>query len=101
MESCHVVDSILIAFLYLNFLGCSIYRPYSVVGYPTLASHWKATIHIYNLKNFQKIQKFIAFMVAYPKSLNSMYGIHRSLGINNKKLINKYFNAIFYLYFQH
>jgi hypothetical protein len=30
-------------------------------------SHWKATIHIYNIKKFQKIQKFIAFIAACPK----------------------------------
>jgi hypothetical protein len=32
-----------------------------------VASHWKATIHIYSLKRFQKIQKFIAFTAACPK----------------------------------
>jgi hypothetical protein len=31
-----------------------------------VVSHWKATIHIYNLKKFQKIQNFIVF-TAYPK----------------------------------
>jgi hypothetical protein len=31
------------------------------------ASNWKATIHIYSLKKFQKIQKFIAFTAAYSK----------------------------------
>jgi hypothetical protein len=31
------------------------------------ASHWKATIHIYSLKKFQKIQEFIAFIAACPK----------------------------------
>jgi hypothetical protein len=46
-----------------------------------VASHWKATIHIYNLKKFQKFQKFIAFTVACPKSLNSIYGPHRPLGV--------------------
>jgi hypothetical protein len=29
--------------------------------------HWKATIQIYSLKKFQKIQKFIAFIVACPR----------------------------------
>jgi hypothetical protein len=29
-----------------------------------VASHWKAIIHIYSLKKFQKIQKFIAFTTA-------------------------------------
>jgi hypothetical protein len=29
--------------------------------------HWKATIHIYILKKFQKIKKFIAFIVACPR----------------------------------
>jgi hypothetical protein len=29
---------------------------------------WKATIHIYSLKKFQKIQKFIAFIVAFPRT---------------------------------
>jgi hypothetical protein len=33
-------------------------------------AHWKATIHIYCLKMFQKIQKFIAFVVACPKTQN-------------------------------
>jgi hypothetical protein len=28
---------------------------------------WKATIHIYSLKKFQKIQKYIAFIVACPR----------------------------------
>jgi hypothetical protein len=32
-----------------------------------IASHWKATIHIYNLQKFQKFQKFIAFVAACPK----------------------------------
>jgi hypothetical protein len=32
-----------------------------------VASHWKATIHIYILKKFQKIQKIIAFTAACPK----------------------------------
>jgi hypothetical protein len=41
-----------------------------------VASHWKATIHIYSLKKFQKIQKFIAFTAACPKSLNFIYGTH-------------------------
>jgi hypothetical protein len=27
-------------------------------------ARWKATIHIYSLKEFQKIQKFIAFTAA-------------------------------------
>jgi hypothetical protein len=46
-----------------------------------IASHWKATIHIYCLKKFQKIQKFIAFIAACPKSLNSTYGTYMPLGI--------------------
>jgi hypothetical protein len=28
-----------------------------------IASNWKATIHIYSLKKFPKIQKFIAFTI--------------------------------------
>jgi hypothetical protein len=48
-----------------------------------VTSHWKATIHIYNLKKIQKIQKFIAFTVAYPKSQNSMYGTHKPLGLRD------------------
>jgi hypothetical protein len=47
-----------------------------------VASHWKATIHIYNLKKIQKIQKFISFTTACPKSLNFIYGTHRHLGVN-------------------
>jgi hypothetical protein len=31
-------------------------------------ARWKATIHIYSLKKFQKIQKFIAFIVACPRT---------------------------------
>jgi hypothetical protein len=50
-----------------------------------VASHWKATIHIYNLKKFQKIQKFIAFRSACPKSLNPTYGSPRPLGVNSPK----------------
>ena len=46
-----------------------------------VASHWKATIHIYSLKKFQKIQKFIAFTTACLKSLNSIYGTHKPLGV--------------------
>jgi hypothetical protein len=49
-----------------------------------VASHWKATIHIYNLKKFQKVQKFIAFTVACPKSLNSTYGTHGPLGVKRR-----------------
>jgi hypothetical protein len=30
-------------------------------------ARWKATIHMYSLKKFQKIQKFIAFTVACPR----------------------------------
>jgi hypothetical protein len=47
-----------------------------------VASHWKATIHIYSLKKFQKIQKFITFTAACSKSLNSTYGTHGPLGVN-------------------
>jgi hypothetical protein len=43
--------------------------------------HWKATIHVYSLKKFQKIQKFIAFIAACPESLNSTYGTHMPLGV--------------------
>jgi hypothetical protein len=40
-----------------------------------VASYWKATIHIYSLKKkFQKIQqKFIAFIVAYPKTQKTVF----------------------------
>jgi hypothetical protein len=31
-------------------------------------ARWKATIHIYSLKKFQKILKFIAFIVACPRT---------------------------------
>jgi hypothetical protein len=31
-------------------------------------ARWKATIHIYSLKKFQKTQKFIAFIVACPRT---------------------------------
>jgi hypothetical protein len=30
-------------------------------------SHWKATIHTYNLKKFQKFQQLHALTIAYPK----------------------------------
>jgi hypothetical protein len=30
-------------------------------------SHWKATIHTYSLKKFQKLQQLHALIVAYPK----------------------------------
>jgi hypothetical protein len=45
-----------------------------VIGHSTLhvASHWKATIHIFRLKKFQKIQKFIAFIAARPKTKNTI-----------------------------
>jgi hypothetical protein len=48
-------------------------------------SHWKATIHIYNLKKFQKIQKFIAFTSACPESLNPTYGSPKPLGVKMRK----------------
>jgi hypothetical protein len=41
----------------------------------------EATIHIYNLKKFQKIKKYVAFTGACPKFLNSKYGTHRPLGV--------------------
>jgi hypothetical protein len=47
-----------------------------------VASHWKATIHIYSLKKFQKIQIFFAVIAVCPESLNSIYGAHRPLGVN-------------------
>jgi hypothetical protein len=50
-----------------------------------VASHWKATIHIYNLKKFQKIQKFIAFTSACPKSLNPTYGSSKGLRSNTEE----------------
>jgi hypothetical protein len=33
-------------------------------------------------KKFQKIQLQIGIVVVYPKSLNSIYGIHSPLGVN-------------------
>ena len=42
----------------------------------------EATIHIYNLKKFPKIQKFITFTSTCPKSLNPIYGSPRPLGVN-------------------
>jgi hypothetical protein len=35
---------------------------------------WKATIHIYSLKKIRKIQKFIAFIVAYPRTQKTHFG---------------------------
>jgi hypothetical protein len=52
-------------------------------------SHWKATIHIYNLKKFQKIQKFIAFTSACPESLNPTYGSPRPLGVKGESKQNR------------
>jgi hypothetical protein len=59
-----------------------------------VASHWKATIHIYNLKKFQKIQKIIAFTAACPKSLNSIYGTHWPLEVKISDIICSYVEAI-------
>jgi hypothetical protein len=42
-------------------------------------SHWKATIHIYNLKKSQKIQKFIAL----PKNEKSRFGFLGPLGVKS------------------
>jgi hypothetical protein len=39
----------------------------------------KDQLHLH--KKFQKIKKIIAFIAAYPKSLNSIYGTHRPLGV--------------------
>jgi hypothetical protein len=39
-------------------------------------ARWKATIHIYSLKKFQKIQKFIAFIVACPR-------MQKPISVNN------------------
>ena len=44
--------------------------------------HWKATIHIYNLKKFQKFKKFIAFTSTCPKPLNPTYRSPTPLGVN-------------------
>jgi hypothetical protein len=33
-----------------------------------VTARWKATIHIYSLEKFQKIQKFVAFIVACPRA---------------------------------
>jgi hypothetical protein len=46
-----------------------------------VASHWKAAIHIYNLKKFKKIPKFIAFTAACPKNAKSHFGSLGPLGI--------------------
>jgi hypothetical protein len=53
-----------------------------------VASHWKATIHIYNLKKFQKIQKFIAFTSACLESLNPTYGSPKPLGVKCYKWLD-------------
>jgi hypothetical protein len=47
-----------------------------------VAFHWQATVLIYSLKKFQKIQKVFAFTAICPKSLNSIYGTHMPLGVN-------------------
>jgi hypothetical protein len=39
------------------------------------AFHWKATIHIYNFKKFQKIQKNIACTTAYPKTQKAVLAL--------------------------
>jgi hypothetical protein len=36
--------------------------------------HWKATIHIYNLKKFQKIHKHIVFPTPCPKCKKPILG---------------------------
>jgi hypothetical protein len=67
-----------------------------------VGSHWKATIHIYNLKKFQKIQKFIAFTSACPESLYPTYECPKPLGVKslfimrcNRHLTSKVLEAIF------
>jgi hypothetical protein len=52
-----------------------------------VASHWKAKIHIYNLKKIQKIQTIIAFTSSCresvnPTYVNPTYGSPRPLGVN-------------------
>jgi hypothetical protein len=41
--------------------------------------------HFHNF--FQKIQKFIAFTAAYPKSQNSIYGTHSPLGVKRIEFV--------------
>jgi hypothetical protein len=50
----------------------------------SVASHWKATIQIYSLKNFQNIKKFIAFSL--PKNAMSRFGSLGPLGIKIQTL---------------
>jgi hypothetical protein len=70
-----------------------------------VVSHWKATIYIYSLKKFQKINFFIAFTVACPKvqkavlaaivlqGLNHLFGVvlRRFFGSNRKSLLISWF----------
>jgi hypothetical protein len=39
-----------------------------------VTARWKATIHIYGLKKFQKIQKLIAFIVTCPRTQKPILG---------------------------
>jgi hypothetical protein len=42
---------------------------------------WERPLNFPSTKKFQKIQLQIGIVVACPKSLNSIYGIHGPLGI--------------------
>jgi predicted nucleic acid-binding Zn-ribbon protein len=50
--------------------------------------HWKATIHTYSLKKFQKLQQLHALTVA-PKRAKSCFGCHSLLGIKPRSSIEK------------
>jgi hypothetical protein len=52
---------------------------------PHRASHWKATIHSYSFKKFQKLQQLHALTIAYPKVQKAilvaivLYGLMKKL----------------------
>jgi hypothetical protein len=46
----------------------------------SVASHWKATIHTYHYKKFQKFYKYNEFRAACPESLSPTYGSPMPLG---------------------
>jgi hypothetical protein len=49
----------------------TLYKVNGVLG----EAHWKATIHVYYLKKFQKIQKFIEFPTACPKTQKAVLAL--------------------------
>jgi hypothetical protein len=46
------------------------------------AAHWKATIHIFKQKKFQKFQKIECIHSGLPKTAKSHFGCLGPLGVN-------------------